>query len=85
MHQDWRALYHQAICEDGATAAFVAQAQDVIQQRVRELWQADSMGEPIDRRERQELHSALYFLNLLCLMAAGRGQGNPQSSLRVQN
>jgi hypothetical protein len=86
--QQWRALYRQAIFEDdmGVVLVHAVQAHHAIQRRARELWRADSMGESIDLRERQELHSALYFLNLLRVMVASERHGNPQPGLSpVQN
>jgi hypothetical protein len=63
----WAELYQRALFEDDSSQlqAKVKEAKQAIRQRARELWQADSAGHRTDLRERHELETALYFLNLL--------------------
>lgn len=70
----WAELYQKALFEDDAKhlPTKVQEAQHAIRQRARELWQATSTGQAIDLRERQELETALYFLNLLQSIEAQR-------------
>ena len=70
----WAELYYRALFEDDSNQmhARVQEAQQAIRQRARELWQANSAGQPIDLRERNELETALYFLNLLQSMETQR-------------
>jgi hypothetical protein len=72
--QRWAELYQRALFEEDAKQlqTKLQEAQHAIRQRARELWQATSAGQAIDVRERHELETALYFLNLLQSIEAQR-------------
>lgn len=61
---DWQTLYREAILESDPAKVpeMIDLASAVIRRRVFELWY---MGSAADTRERLELDSALYFLDLL--------------------
>lgn len=64
--KQWRQLYQNLIFEEDplARAARAHAAETAICHRVLELWQADT-AEALHARERLELHTALYFVQLL--------------------
>jgi hypothetical protein len=64
--KEWRQLYQNLIFEEDAIAraARAHAAETAIRHRVLELWRADT-AEALDARERLELHTALYFVQLL--------------------
>lgn len=64
----WQILYREALLEEDPTKTpfLIDEAYKAIQRRMQELWCA---GEPVTK-ERRELDSALYFLNLLTMLGS---------------
>ncbi|MGE5054282.1 MAG: hypothetical protein ACM3WP_08955 [Acidobacteriota bacterium] len=65
--EHWADLYRRALFEeDGSKLPLMLErARQAVQQRVRELWHLTTRGQSVSAKERQDLHTAAYYLDLL--------------------
>jgi hypothetical protein len=65
--EHWAELYRRALFEEDRNKLplLLEQAHDAVQQRVRELWYSPTHGQNVTDKERNELHTAAYYLGLL--------------------
>jgi len=65
--EHWADLYRRALFEEDRNKLplLLEQAYRAVQQRVRELWYSPTGGQNVTDKERNELHAAAYYLDLL--------------------
>jgi hypothetical protein len=65
--EDWAELYRTALFEEDRNKVplLLERARQAVQQRVRELWYLTTRGQSVSAKERHELHTAAYYLDLL--------------------
>ena len=70
--EDWVELYRRALFEEDRNRLplLLEQAYQAVQQRVRELWYSPTRGQNVTDKERNELHAAAYYLDLLRTLEA---------------
>ena len=73
----WAELYRKALFEEDRDKLplLLEQAHHAVQQRVRELWYSPTRGQKVTDKERNELHNAAYFLDLLRSLEARKTFG----------
>ena len=70
--EHWAELYRRALFEEDRNRSplLLEQAYHAVQQRVRELWYSPTRGQNVTDKERNELHAAAYYLDLLRTLEA---------------
>ena len=65
--EQWEELYRRALFEEDRNTLplLLEEAYQAAQQRVRELWYSPTRGQNVTDKERNELHAAAYYLDLL--------------------
>jgi hypothetical protein len=75
--EHWADLYRRALFEEDRykLPLLLEQAYQAVQQRVRELWYSPNHGQNVTVKERNELHAAAYYLDLLRSLEAKKTFG----------
>ena len=75
--EHWAELYRRALFEEDRNKLplLLEQAHQAVQQRVRELWYSPTRGQNVTDKERNELHTAAYYLGLLRSLESRRNFG----------
>ena len=75
--ENWADLYRAALFEEDRRKLpqLLKQAHRAVKRRVRELWYASTRGQSINDKERHELHTAAYYLDLLLSLEARKSSG----------
>jgi hypothetical protein len=75
--EHWAELYQRALFEEdrGKLPLLLEQAHQAVQQRVRELWYSPTRDQAVTDKERHELHTAAYYLDLLRSLEARKTFG----------
>jgi hypothetical protein len=65
--EDWAELYRTALFEEDRNKVPLPleRARQAVHKRVRELWHLTTRGQSVSAKERHELHTAAYYLDLL--------------------
>ena len=65
--EHWTELYRRALFEEDPQKlpVLLEQAHQTVQQRARELWYSPSRGQEVTEKERHELDTAAYYLDVL--------------------
>ena len=65
--EDWAELYRTALFEEDRNKVplLLERARQAVHKRVRELWHLTTRGQSVSAKERHELHTAAYYLDLL--------------------
>ncbi|HXJ86967.1 MAG TPA: hypothetical protein VMS18_09140 [Candidatus Binatia bacterium] len=76
--EHWAELYRKALFEEDVNKlpSLLEQADQAVQQRIRELWYSPSSGQSISDHERRQLDAAAYFLGLLRSLEAKKACGD---------
>ena len=77
--EHWAALYRRVLFEEDRNQLplLLEQAYQAVQQRVRELWYSPTRGQNVTDKERNELHAAAYYLDLLRTLEARKTFKDP--------
>lgn len=75
--EHWAELYRRALFEEDSSKfpLLLEQALQAVQQRARELWYSPTCGQNVTDKERNELHTAAYYLHLLRSLEARKTFG----------
>ncbi|HTT20142.1 MAG TPA: hypothetical protein VMG82_14425 [Candidatus Sulfotelmatobacter sp.] len=76
--EHWAELYRKALFEEDVDKlpSLLEQADQAVQQRLRELWCSPACGLSISDHERRQLDAAAYFLGLLRSLEARKAGGD---------
>ena len=78
--EHWGELYRRALFEEDRNKLPVSleQAHQAVQQRILELWYSPARGQNVSHKERSELHTAAYYLDLLRSLESRKTFGEDQ-------
>ena len=79
-NEHWGELYRRALFEEDRNKLPLSleQAHQAVQQRILELWYSPTRGQNVSHKERSELHTAAYYLDLLRSLESRKTFGEDQ-------